>query len=59
LELLFLQFQFQCFIKNRNAKKTRVPLQKWFLAIGLMINAKKSFSSCQFARDLDLTQLLY
>lgn len=36
--------------------KTRVPLQKWFLAIGLVINAKKSLSSCQLARDLDLTQ---
>ena len=37
-------------------EKTRVPLQKWFLAIGLMIHAKKSLSSCQLARDLDLTQ---
>lgn len=35
---------------------TRVPLQKWFLAIGLMVNAKKSLSSCQLARDLDLNQ---
>ena len=37
-------------------QKTRVPLQKWFLAIGLMVNAKKSLSSCQMSRDLDLTQ---
>ena len=37
-------------------EKTRVPLQKWFLAIGLMIHAKKSLSSCQLARDLQLTQ---
>ena len=36
--------------------KTRVPLQKWFLAICLMVNAKKSLSSHQLARDLDLTQ---
>lgn len=36
-------------------EKTRVPLQKWFMAIGLMINAKKSISSCQLARDLELT----
>ena len=36
--------------------KTRVPLQKWFLAIGLVINAKKSLSSCQLARDLEITQ---
>ena len=37
-------------------QKTRIPLQKWFLAIGLMVNAKKSISSCQLARDLDLNQ---
>ena len=37
-------------------EKTRVPLQKWFLAIGLMVNAKKSLSSPQLARDLDLTR---
>ncbi len=36
--------------------KTRVPLQKWFLAIGLVVNAKKSISSPQLARDLDLNQ---
>ena len=36
-------------------EKTRVPLQKWFLAIGLMVNAKKSLSSYQLARDLELT----
>ena len=36
--------------------KTRVPLQKWFLAIALMVNAKKSLSSPQLARDLRLTQ---
>ncbi len=37
-------------------EKTRIPLQKWFLAIGLVINAKKSLSSCQLARDLELNQ---
>ena len=36
--------------------KTHLPLQKWFMAIGLMVNAKKSISSHQLARDLDLTQ---
>lgn len=36
--------------------KTRVPLQKWMLAICLVTNAKKSVSSPQLARDLDLTQ---
>ena len=37
-------------------QKTKVPLQKWFLAIALMQNAKKSLSSPQLARDLELTQ---
>ncbi len=36
--------------------KGRIPLQKWFLAIGLIVNAKKSLSSCQLARDLAVTQ---
>ena len=36
--------------------KTRLPLQKWFLAVGLVLNAKKSVSSHQLARDLDLNQ---
>lgn len=35
---------------------TRVPLQKWFLAISLILNAKKILSSYQLARDLDLNQ---
>ena len=34
--------------------KTKIPLQKWFMAIGLTVNAKKSLSSHQLARDLDL-----
>ena len=37
-------------------QKTRIPLQKRFLGIGLMVNAKKSLSSYQLARDLELTQ---
>jgi transposase-like protein len=37
-------------------EKTKLPLQKWFLAIGLIVNAKKSMSSHQLARDLDLNQ---
>ena len=37
-------------------EKTKIELQKWFLCIGLMVNAKKSLSSCQLARDLDLNQ---
>ncbi len=35
---------------------THVPLQKWFVAIELMLNAKKSLSSPQLARDAGLTQ---
>lgn len=30
-------------------------MRKWFMAIGLIVNAKKSLSSCQLARDLELT----
>lgn len=36
-------------------KGTRVPLQKWFLGIAILLNAKKSVSSLQLSRDLDLT----
>ncbi|MDE0331103.1 MAG: IS1595 family transposase [Nitrospinae bacterium] len=36
-------------------QKTKVDLQKWFLAIGLLLNAKKSISANQLARDLDMT----
>ena len=35
---------------------TRIPLHKWFMAINLMANAKKSLSSCQLARHLGVTQ---
>ena len=35
---------------------TKVPLQRWFLAIALMANAKKSLSSHQLTRDLGLNQ---
>ena len=34
--------------------KTKIPLQKWFLAWSLMIDAKKSLSSEQLARHLTL-----
>ena len=33
---------------------TRIELQKWFLAIALIANAKKSLSSHRLARDLDM-----
>ena len=35
---------------------TKIPLQKWFLAISLITNAKKSLSNHQLSRDLDLNQ---
>ena len=35
---------------------TKIALQKWFLAISLILNAKKGLSSYQLARDLDLNQ---
>ena len=35
---------------------TQIPLQKWFLGIALMVNAKKSLSSYQLARDLEMNQ---
>ena len=33
---------------------SKLPMQKWFLAISLMMNAKKGISSRQLARDLEL-----
>ncbi len=35
-------------------QKTKIPLQKWFLAIRMMVDAKKSLSSCQIARHLGM-----
>ncbi len=35
---------------------TKIPLQKWFLAISLIVNAKKGLSSYQLQRDLNLNQ---
>ena len=35
---------------------TKIPLQKWFVAVTIIINAKKSVSSCQLGRDLGLNQ---
>ena len=37
-------------------QKTKIDLQRWFLAIGILLNAKKSVSSHQLARDLDMNQ---
>ena len=35
---------------------THLPLQKWFLAIMLMLNAKKGLSALQLSRDLDVNK---
>jgi len=36
--------------------KTKLPLQKWFLAICLVLNAKKGISARQLARDLKVNK---
>lgn len=33
---------------------THVPLKNWFLVLALMVNAKKSASACQIARDVGM-----
>lgn len=35
---------------------THLPLQKWFLAISLMLNARKGLSSMQLSRDLEVNK---
>ena len=35
---------------------TKIALQKWFIAIALIVNAKKGVSSYQLQHDLDLNQ---
>ena len=37
-------------------ENTKISLRKWFLAIYLITSNKKGVSSCQLARDLDITQ---
>ena len=34
---------------------TKLPLQKWFLAVSLMLNAKKGLSAKQIQRDLEVS----
>lgn len=36
--------------------KTRISLQKWFIAISMILNSKKSISSTALARHLDMNQ---
>lgn len=37
-------------------QKTRIPLQKWFLAVAILLNTENPPSSCQLALVLDLNQ---
>ncbi len=36
--------------------RTHLPLQKWFLAISLMLNAKKGLSALQLSRDIEVNK---
>ncbi len=36
--------------------RTHLPLQKWFLAISLILNARKGISARQLARDIDVNR---
>jgi transposase-like protein len=42
-------------LKNTIFEGTRLPLQKWFYAIHLMLSAKKGLSGMQLSRNLDVT----
>ena len=35
---------------------TKIPLQKWFVAVSILMNAKKSLSSYQLSRDIGISQ---
>lgn len=56
--------QFKCGCCNRRFsclvgtifQKTKLPLQKWFMAMYMMASHKKGISSHQLARDIDVTQ---
>lgn len=41
---------------NTMFEKTKVSLQKWFIAIWLVVNHKASISSYQLAKDIEVTQ---
>ena len=56
MELPQLHFELSTSCLEPSFQGTKIPLQKWFLAIGLMVQAKKSLSSPQLARHLELNQ---
>lgn len=37
-------------------ESSTIPLQKWFIAVFLSVSHKKGISSCQLAKDIDVTQ---
>ena len=37
-------------------ENSNIPLQKWFIAIYIISSHKKGISSCQLAKDPDITQ---
>lgn len=44
-------------IKTRSCfENTKIPLQKWMLALWLITNSKKGITSVQLANDIDVTQ---
>ncbi len=43
-------------LSNTIFHKTLLPLPKWFLAIAIMTNAKKSISNCELAEQLGISQ---
>lgn len=43
-------------IVNTIFHKTKVDLQKWFLALSLILNAKKGISARQLARDIEVNK---
>ena len=58
------EHRFKCLKCNRSfsvlvgtiMEATKLPLIKWFMAIGLILNAKKGISSLQLARDIGVNK---
>ncbi len=43
-------------ISNSLFSHTKIPLQEWFVAISMIMNAKKGISSYELAREIDIKQ---